>query len=260
MTSGGGFAVAAPDADLVVRSRDGVFFRVHRNNLQMHSEGFPGEDVQTNSEIVELSESAQTLELLFQYMYRQPQPDLSQVSFEVLAGLAEAVQKYRVFPAMEVCKMYMSMMLPSHPIEVLGYAARHEISNLYNEAAPLTIETPLAMALVNLGETNALRWALYREQWLDVLKVVYADTGVVMHKGGFDTCENWVPFRAEVMSSFGTKLSNLKEVARIFREHKHTLDRCTHCEIRAKRWQSRIDERVSCVRQFSEFLGTAENV
>lgn len=73
----------------------------------MYSEGFPGDDLATQNEVVQLSETAAALELLFQYMYRQRQPDLSCVPFETLAQLAEAAEKYQVFSAIEVCKMYM---------------------------------------------------------------------------------------------------------------------------------------------------------
>jgi len=99
--------VSALDADLTIKSSDGVLFKVHRRNLELLSEGFPGEDVKTHNEIVELTETADTLELLFQYMYRQLQPDLHGIPFQTLASLAEAAEKYQVFPAMEVCKIYM---------------------------------------------------------------------------------------------------------------------------------------------------------
>lgn len=61
----------------------------------------------SNEEIASLSEKSATLEILFQYMYPQRQPDLEVVEFEVLKDLAEAAEKYQVFPALEVCKSYM---------------------------------------------------------------------------------------------------------------------------------------------------------
>lgn len=44
---------------------------------------------------------------MFQYIYPMPQPDISLLPFETLAPLAEAAEKYQVFPAMFVCKTYM---------------------------------------------------------------------------------------------------------------------------------------------------------
>jgi len=59
------------------------------------------------NEVVPLTESSAVLELLLQYMYRQPQPDLKNVDFETLAGVAEAAEKYQVFTAISWCKMLM---------------------------------------------------------------------------------------------------------------------------------------------------------
>ena len=47
------------------------------------------------------------LDLLLQYMYRQPQPDLKKVDFETLAGVSEAAEKYQVFAAISWCKLLM---------------------------------------------------------------------------------------------------------------------------------------------------------
>ena len=88
-------------------SSDGVLFKVHRKNLELYSEGFPGTDVPVHDEVVLLTEKASTLELLFQYMYKERQPDLSKVEPDELADLAEACEKYMVYPAMEICKVYM---------------------------------------------------------------------------------------------------------------------------------------------------------
>lgn len=99
--------VRADDADVIMRSCDGVLFKVHRKNLEMYTEGFPGVDVPVHDEIVPLVETAATLELLFQYMYHQRQPDLSRLEPQQLAKLAEAAEKYQVYSAMEVCKLRM---------------------------------------------------------------------------------------------------------------------------------------------------------
>jgi BTB/POZ domain len=103
--------VCSPDHDLILRSSDHVRFLVHRHNLETHSEAFAPPPRCSSStyrnEVVDLIESSSVLELLLQYMYRQPQPDLTSVCFSDLKGLAEAVEKYQVYSAMEICKMMM---------------------------------------------------------------------------------------------------------------------------------------------------------
>jgi hypothetical protein len=93
---------------LTFKSSDGVLFKVHRKNLENASEGFSAPEVCSGEEIVELTESRYTLELLFQYMYPQRHPDLRKVRFSQLAALAEAVEKYQVYTAMEICQIRMT--------------------------------------------------------------------------------------------------------------------------------------------------------
>ena len=48
-----------------------------------------------------------TLELLFQFCYPDYRPNVEALEFEALALLAEAAEKYQVFSAMNLCKIYM---------------------------------------------------------------------------------------------------------------------------------------------------------
>jgi len=58
-------------------------------------------------EVVQLSESAEVLNLLLQFMYRQPQPDLAHLPFSAVADLAKAVDKYEVYSAIFRCEIAM---------------------------------------------------------------------------------------------------------------------------------------------------------
>jgi hypothetical protein len=110
-------SVCASDTDLTVCSSDGVFFKVHLKNLGTHSGVFAGAGDATRpengDEPVELSETADVLDLLFQFMYPQPQPDLRNLDFTVLAALAEAAEKYMVYPALAPCRLQMKCVLVS---------------------------------------------------------------------------------------------------------------------------------------------------
>jgi hypothetical protein len=75
----------------------------------MNSNGFaaPASTIITPDEIVSLTESSAVLDILLQYMYPGPKPDLGVIKFAILAGVAEAAQKYEVWSAMEVTKVRM---------------------------------------------------------------------------------------------------------------------------------------------------------
>lgn len=95
---------------MIFKSCDEVLFKVHRKNLETHSEGFrPPEGTSASSydESIPLVETSHVLELLFQYMYLQRPPDIKTIDFTILSGLAEAVEKYQVYSAMEICNIRM---------------------------------------------------------------------------------------------------------------------------------------------------------
>jgi len=83
-------------------------FKLHVKNLRSASEAFalPAGTLITD-EIAQLDETAEVLELLFQFMYPRPQPDLSMLKFKTVAAMAEAAEKYQVFLALSICRIYM---------------------------------------------------------------------------------------------------------------------------------------------------------
>jgi hypothetical protein len=103
--------VNSQDADVIFQSCDGILFGIHRPNLQTNTEGFPPPEIATGDEVVPLSESAATLELLFQFIYPRRHPGLDEIVFADLAALAEAAEKYQVFSAMNICRIRMRLVV-----------------------------------------------------------------------------------------------------------------------------------------------------
>jgi hypothetical protein len=178
-------SVYAPDGDVTFKSCDNIIFRVCRKNLDTHSEGFgPPERVTADPEDnpVALPETALVLELLFQYMHPMRQPELKKIPFETLASLSEAVEKYQVFSAMEICKLYMVYVrlsnlvlsliskwcemiraaIPIHPFEVLSYAAKHGYTELMDIAEEQATGMSLEDAYVGLTLEMFVAWVRSR--------------------------------------------------------------------------------------------------
>ncbi|KAH9837805.1 uncharacterized protein C8Q71DRAFT_754589 [Rhodofomes roseus] len=234
----------AADADITVSSSDGVLFRVHRNNLGMHSDIFPGSEadaVPVRNEVVTLTEKASTLELLFQFMYRQRQPDLNQVSVQELVLLAEAAEKYCIYSAMGVCKIYVRGAIPAIPMQVLVYAARHGYNDLCDEAAHCTVDIDAAVAMRYLDDRMFRKWILYRESRLQFLLSLHRPwTSVTQHEGfeGED-CDLWLPFMGEVLQEFRS-LSSVNGANAIFNKYRGMLDDCHDCQVQLREWENRI--------------------
>lgn len=88
-------------------SKDGVRFYLQRKYIEANAGGFPPGEIETRGEVVQLEETAMTLELLFQFMYPQRHPNIFDLKIGTLAPLAEAAEKYEVFSAMDMCNLYM---------------------------------------------------------------------------------------------------------------------------------------------------------
>ena len=94
--------------DLILESSDGVRYGAHKKNLERYSDGFPiAEATNSHNEVVALSERSSVLQLLLQFMHNTRQPELKNLPFSTVESLAEAVEKYMVFSAIQVCKMQM---------------------------------------------------------------------------------------------------------------------------------------------------------
>ncbi|KZP11928.1 hypothetical protein FIBSPDRAFT_667542, partial [Athelia psychrophila] len=128
----------ADDADVTFASSDNVLFKINQPYLKSHSEGFSppeGTSASSSNEIVNLTERAETLDMLFQFVYPQKQPDLRKLSSERILELAEAAEKYQVFAAMETCNRQVEILYKMHPVQALLYASKHDYPAIANLAA-----------------------------------------------------------------------------------------------------------------------------
>jgi hypothetical protein len=95
-------------ADIVLVSSDGDRFGTHCKNLGEFTGGFPVDIAPTSGEDVPMPDlNSEALSLFLQYIHHHRQPDLSRLSFICLSQLAEAVEKYDVYSATEICKLHM---------------------------------------------------------------------------------------------------------------------------------------------------------
>jgi hypothetical protein len=95
------------DADVIFVSSDRMRYGLHSKNLELSTGGFP--PVQAGglsaAEPVHLEEASGVLDLLFAFVYPMRLPKIEEMSFERVLPLAEAAEKYQVYPAMYACRM-----------------------------------------------------------------------------------------------------------------------------------------------------------
>ncbi|KAF7350763.1 BTB domain-containing protein [Mycena sanguinolenta] len=159
----------ASDADLTISSSDNVLFKVHRKHLEVHSDVFADAANATRpengDEIVYLQESSEVLELLFQFMYRQRQPDLRHVEFPKFMEFAEAVDKYVVYSALSAMESQMRVHITDHPLRVLDFSAIHGHADLGNEAARIAVGLSMSSAAAILSPHTFTKWMAFHDEW-----------------------------------------------------------------------------------------------
>ncbi|KAF8982135.1 hypothetical protein BDQ17DRAFT_1337020 [Cyathus striatus] len=171
-------------------SYDDVLFAIHKKNHEMNTGAFPPAEFEGDEEPVHLTESSETLELLFQFIYSQRHPSLSDTSFEVLAALAEAAEKYEVFAAMNICHLRMLLFLEQEQYaeRIMEYAAKHDYYEVCDSAAPLIISMSIERAAEILPPHLFLPWMLYRQQWQNRLQDITAGLAITTYQSCHASC------------------------------------------------------------------------
>ncbi len=168
-------SVNASDADVTVKSSDDVLFRLHRVNIEVQAGEFIPIDQQ------QLPEPAHVLEILFQFLYPQNHPKLTDTEFETVQAVATSAEKYKIFSAMLVSQvrlryapslvdenrliesiaLYEESFFHNHAAEVLKYAIEFDYLDIVDEAARFCSRFPVYDMLEGLPSQALLPWVGY---------------------------------------------------------------------------------------------------
>ncbi|KAF5343290.1 hypothetical protein D9758_016492 [Tetrapyrgos nigripes] len=161
--------------DVIFRSSDNVHFYIHRKHLEFSTDGFPAGDnlittsVTDKSQFVPLTETASTLDLLFQFTSPETPPDIGDVDFEDVLALAEAAEKYIVHSAIRICVMRLRDFVDDeHAEEIFSFGSRYNHVSLIFAITPLFVVKPLSEMAFVMPPDLYIPWSMYREQWLKV--------------------------------------------------------------------------------------------
>ncbi|KIM44435.1 hypothetical protein M413DRAFT_24933 [Hebeloma cylindrosporum] len=162
---------SAKDTDVIIQSSDGVIFNLHWKYLQLYP-GFvrdvdDGSQPNEEKEKMDLDEPSDVLEILFQFVYPKRHPSLEDIDFETLAAVAEAVEKYQVFSAMNLCALRLERFLPceQHATRILIYSTKYNYTKLANEAALSLCRKPDLEVVKQLPAAMIMPWLTYRSAW-----------------------------------------------------------------------------------------------
>ncbi|EIM91739.1 uncharacterized protein STEHIDRAFT_47897, partial [Stereum hirsutum FP-91666 SS1] len=132
------------DSNIAFQSNDEVQFSIQKKYLKIATGSLsPPSSSSLDSDVVFLLESAETLKILFGFIYPRRHPSLLDVEFGVLQDVAEAAEKYKVYAAMNHCQMCMTQRVAEYGPEVAVYAAKHGYLSLLDSAAPHALKISL---------------------------------------------------------------------------------------------------------------------
>ncbi|PPR05467.1 hypothetical protein CVT24_008236 [Panaeolus cyanescens] len=229
--------------DLVLVSKEDKCISAHTVNLGLFSNGFPpasasGElarDGLGSVERVQLEETADVLMLLLKFMHHAHLPDLEMHPFQT-AGVAEAAEKYEVFSAVALAKVYMkrrakyksrSLSLDD-AAEVLFYGLKHGYNDIADDVALETIDMPLdrivAQAMkAGISSHHILQWVLYREAHQRKLQRILVwsrckkDSKLYFHVDSMEVeqvpCTQWARLERDMVGSFANRPGSIFEFA-----------------------------------------------
>lgn len=104
--------------DFLFEAENGTHFGAHRRNLELYSGAFqPLVDVapvdfESGFQVMRVTERRGVVSLMLRYMHNHWQPMIDKLGFDVLKDLAEAVEKYEIYSAIEVCRFRMRYVFP----------------------------------------------------------------------------------------------------------------------------------------------------
>ncbi|TFY66504.1 hypothetical protein EVG20_g4580 [Dentipellis fragilis] len=145
------------DADIIVRSSDGVDFRIYRNILAKASHAFadmfaaqpkPAQppvdasdlDFKDGLPVIPLQEDHHVLRSFFQLLYPMDGPDLQNP--EILVPIMATLQKYVVEGYEAGIKRALSALASERPLLVYGLACRYRLPEILREAANESLKVP----------------------------------------------------------------------------------------------------------------------
>ncbi|KIY52075.1 hypothetical protein FISHEDRAFT_70308 [Fistulina hepatica ATCC 64428] len=161
-------AFSSADADLMLKSKDGVLFKLKKADLAASSDAFPIPSDGEGSEIVEMEESADVLELLLSFTTRRPHyPDLLDVPFEKRLRLAYAALKWQIPTVMVICRVRLEQEVSQEPLAIFKLALAYGDQGFIDAVAPHTLTQSVTIMLENLPDNITFKkWVIYREEAL----------------------------------------------------------------------------------------------
>lgn len=141
----------ASNGDVVLKSSDGVLFRVHRVILSLASPFFGDmfslpqavspQDYSGSGPVIPCSEPGEIIDTLLRFIYPDEDPDLKHV--HEIEGVVEAAIKYDMPRCISVMRKKLILCASKEPIRVFMIACKNNLADVASAAARLSLRRPI---------------------------------------------------------------------------------------------------------------------
>ncbi|KAF5362236.1 hypothetical protein D9756_001998 [Leucocoprinus leucothites] len=153
------------------RSSNNKDFQVNRHYVEAHASSMIPENwTLSESTVIGLSETASVLNILFQFINPGGPPTLRDLSFESLARVTKAAEKYQVFSAMSICSERMRALSHQYPKQIFVYGLHYNYPTVLDATAPHVVTSEKLVNLFPLlPPSHHYRWLRYYSLWAKAL-------------------------------------------------------------------------------------------
>ncbi|KAF5364649.1 hypothetical protein D9758_005572 [Tetrapyrgos nigripes] len=216
-------------------------------------------------DIVKLSETADVVSLMLQFMHNQVQPDCDKMESSLLLDFTKAAEKYGMYPAFEACKKGMRARTSSRPLEALLLKSTYDIEGI-DTVVRQTLNMPVEQVLFALNNSRDIfiLWSLYREKWRTTFPAYQelVSSGPTTQNYRTHNATNTC-LRRKLFETISIFLENeadpsVEKVDRVVSACRKTLS-CPRCSIVESdsdwdEWRARVAESINGLPKWSEFL------
>ncbi|KAF7782909.1 hypothetical protein Agabi119p4_2285 [Agaricus bisporus var. burnettii] len=237
-------------AKVVFRSADQDYFALDRKDVEAHTGALLPDDESSRS-MIDLPESSTILRMLFEFIGARKHPKLLNEKFDLLAEVAKAAEKYKIFSAMNTCSERMRSFGDRHPKLVLLYAAHNDYPHIFDECAPFVVTSERLEDIIPLlPETLRLPWLRYHARWSQAL------TDITTYTLPFTGWSSWVCWKTcgqVIYHALATGVHSLSDPSKIFNANVsgHT-GGCKSCRDLCSGWHTHTNTTINKIGAFSE--------
>ncbi|KAF9267962.1 hypothetical protein L218DRAFT_955128 [Marasmius fiardii PR-910] len=247
--------------DTNVCSSDGKVFGAHFSHLKQFTGGLGplcDSPLRGVGEHCQLPFDHKVAELILEFTHpKRPPPDVSELNFDVVERLAEAVEIFQVYPAMAFCRFFMGTQADAHPVAVFAYALKYDhrklaLRFLEHNVNQISLEK-MKTALSDRTDLFAVLM-LYQYKLMAEAREIFVNPPIANHPAGGRQCSLWGNFYGFVLKEHFGKEFSLDDFNDTLERLYHLVETCRFCVTRVKHWREAAVDKLQERQGFWELL------